>query len=365
MPTGFSPEAPDRSRRPRRRHLSDRSASTIAARSSSSLSPCGPSGQTYGFADALNLHIKRHGDSVRHLFYAVAKEDKATNHRTLMKWATGELAPRSIQSLEVLARIERRYRLPAGYFMGSCRTSVGPELARPRGLHAGRTAEAGMAPRRLQFPFRGRSGRDLDWVQRVIISGSTDYRPSKRRRSRTATPSASAPSRARASRRSNHLLMSIRRPCRRWWTRRPSSSGRWRGCSVQDLDPTAFGFQRAGVWGEETASQKVEHLGLMFGALTSPAEGPVRGFGAPRSLCFAMLVFPPVWDWYLQWREQRRGFFTKWEVGMLALLTSVVKADTGWIRQTPALADRLRPIDGLITEADIEARARRLERRLR
>lgn len=38
-----------------------------------------------GFADALNLHIRRHGDSVRHLFYAVAKEDKATNHRTLMK----------------------------------------------------------------------------------------------------------------------------------------------------------------------------------------------------------------------------------------------------------------------------------------
>jgi len=39
---------------------------------------------------------------------------------------------------------------------------------------------------------------------------------------------------------------------------------------------------------------------------------------------------------------------------MLALLTSVVKADTGWIRQTPSLADRLRPIEGLITEADIE-----------
>lgn len=67
----------------------------------------------------------------------------------------------------------------------------------------------------------------------------------------------------------------------------------------------------------------------------------------------ATLVFPPVWDWYLQWREQRRGFFTKWEADMLALLTSLVKVDTGWIRQTPSLADRLKPIAGLISEADI------------
>lgn len=36
------------------------------------------------------------------------------------------------------------------------------------------------------------------------------------------------------------------------------------------------------------------------------------------------------------------------------MLISVVKADTGWIRQTPALVDRLRPIYGLISDADIE-----------
>jgi hypothetical protein len=35
---------------------------------------------------------------------------------------------------------------------------------------------------------------------------------------------------------------------------------------------TAIGFQRNGVWGEETASQKIEHLGLMFGALGSEQE---------------------------------------------------------------------------------------------
>jgi AraC-like DNA-binding protein len=41
---------------------------------------------------------------------------------------------------------------------------------------------------------------------------------------------------------------------------------------------TAFGYQRNGVWGEETASQKVEHLGLMFGALAASPSGAVHGF---------------------------------------------------------------------------------------
>lgn len=38
---------------------------------------------------------------------------------------------------------------------------------------------------------------------------------------------------------------------------------------------------------------------------------------------------------------------------MLALLSSLVRVDTGWIRQTPSLANRLKPIAGLISEADI------------
>ena len=131
-----------------------------------------------GFADALNLHIRRHGDSVRHLFYAVAKEDKATNHRTLMKWATGELTPRSIQSLEVLARIERRYRLPAGYFKAKL-----PYLGRARTGHVLEDftpAERRRLAWHLPDDFNARSPAEqdeiLDWVNRVIISGSTDYR---------------------------------------------------------------------------------------------------------------------------------------------------------------------------------------------
>ena len=56
---------------------------------------------------------------MRRLFHAIAGKDKATNQRTLMRWSTGELVPRSVQSLEVLARIEHRYKLPPGYFKSS------------------------------------------------------------------------------------------------------------------------------------------------------------------------------------------------------------------------------------------------------
>lgn len=119
---------------------------------------------------------------------------------------------------------------------------------------------------------------------------------------------------------------------------------------------TAFGFQRNGVWNEETASQKIEHLGLLFGALTASPQSAVRGFGADLdSLCFAMLVFPSVWDWYLQWREHRRGFYTKWEVDMLSIVLAMVREGTGWLRQNPSLASRLKPIPALISENDITA----------
>lgn len=74
---------------------------------------------------------------------------------------------------------------------------------------------------------------------------------------------------------------------------------------------TEMGYQRSGVWGEETAAQRGEHLSLLFGALAAPESGEVRGLGVRiEDLSFAHLVFPAVWDWYVQWRERRRGFFT-------------------------------------------------------
>lgn len=90
----------------------------------------------------------------------------------------------------------------------------------------------------------------------------------------------------------------------------------------------------------------------------SPA-GVVKGRGVPLSqLTFGLLIFPGVWDWYLQWREQRRGFYTKWEEDMLMVAQALTRSEVGWIRQHPELLKNVRPIDGLIALEEIEFASR-------
>lgn len=317
------------------------------------------------FTEALLLHMRRHGDSVRHLFLALESMGAAQDQRTLMKWCTGQLLPRSVQSLRVLSHIEERYRLPLGYFKAKL-----PHQTRAtsgNGLHDMPASERRRMSWHLPDDFLGRPEKEQDeivaWVRRVIISGSTDYRRYQ----------AEAIRQKYAVRFSAFLARK----------RKPSILTNGRDMELDDLNVelesavvdapaalddemnrllhfktatlTAFGFQRNGVWNDETASQKVEHLGLMFGALASDPRSTVKGCGVPvDSLSFAMLVFPSVWDWYLQWRERRRGFYTKWEVDMLSVVLGLTRVDTGWIRQTPVLAERLRPVPGLISSADID-----------
>ncbi len=117
---------------------------------------------------------------------------------------------------------------------------------------------------------------------------------------------------------------------------------------------TTLGYHRNGVWSEETAAQKEEHFGLLFGALAAARRSSLTGHGIPmQSLTFALLVFPRVWDWYVQWRQRRRGFYTSWEVSMLHQAVALTRSRTGWIRQNCWLADRLKPVDDLVSAEDI------------
>lgn len=60
--------------------------------------------------------MRRHGDSCNHLHRAIIGPGDKTDRKTIQTWATGVKAPGTIESLSVLKRIERRYRLPEGYF---------------------------------------------------------------------------------------------------------------------------------------------------------------------------------------------------------------------------------------------------------
>lgn len=322
------------------------------------------------FADALELHMRRHGDSYWHLHRAVVRDDEDFDRSTIRHWMQGSRAPRSAASMVILARIEHRYRLPAGYFKeklphptrsttGHILDDIAPAERRRLAWHL--PDDFNMRPLQVQEEI-------LEWVRRVIISGSTDYR--------------------RFQAAAMKQRYAIRFPGITYGqapTTNESFGDRYEryddGASFADPDLrsgvidappalamemaelirfktatlTAFGLQRSGVWGEETASQKVEHLGLMFGALAAHPQGPVRGHGVPsQHLTFGLLIFPSIWDWYVQWRERRRGFYTAWEVDMLRISLALTRKDTGWLRQHPHLASRVRPIEGLVSQKDIE-----------
>jgi hypothetical protein len=268
-------------------------------------------------------------------------------------------APRGEESFRILAEIERRYRLPRGYLKAKLphpgRATCGRPIA---GISA---AERRRLAWHLPDDFSSRPLREqeeiLAWVRTVIVSGSTEYRRYQAAASRTRfclrfrTEVQATDNRTGEDLNVDEADLALTGP-----TVPPPALQAEMSALLQfkTASLTALGYQRSGVWGGETAAQKVEHLGLMFGALSASPRGPVRGHGVPlRDICFGLLVFPAVWDWYLRWREQRRGFFTAWETDMLGVAQSLTRRDTGWIRQTPNLADRLSVVQGLVSSADI------------
>lgn len=305
-----------------------------------------------GFAAALDAEMKRHGDSAWSLHKALLVQGAVIDRTTLRAWRRNAKAPEAAASLAVVERIEHRYRLPAGYL----RSRLTP------GRAVSGHAMPGVSPaerRRLAWhlpdDFGRRTPREqqeiVDWVRSSILTGGTPYHRYH-----------AAISKHRFAFRFDHLLEGGRR-------RPPSRSVRPEFVPPAALEQemadllrfktrtlTAVGFQRSGVWGVETASQKLEHLGLMFGALAAAPDGVSAGRGLRREqLSFALLVCPAVWDWYVQWREVRRGFYTGWEAEMLLLAAALTRAGTGWLRQSPALASRLEPVDGLVSETEVAA----------
>jgi hypothetical protein len=321
-----------------------------------------------GFAEALQLHMRRHGETYWVLHRSVVRSDEPMDKNTLLSWIEGRRVPRSTDSFEVLGRIERRYRLPEGYFKAKL-----PHQS--RSVSGFNLSELDPAERRRiawhlpddfnALPFAKRQ-EILDWVRRVIISGSTDYRKfqaaAAKQRYAIRFPGVSYGGRA-----PRDGKIEVPANYEETWIEDPDLLS-----GVVDAPPalamemadlvrfktsalTSIGFQRNGVWGEETASQKIEHLGLMFGALAASRTGEIKGYGVPvRHLTFGLLIFPGIWDWYLQWRESRRGFYTAWEVDMLRIALAITKEGTGWLRQHPELLARVQPIPGLVSQNEID-----------
>lgn len=102
---------------------------------------------------------------------AVVRDDERLDHSTIRHWLQGSKAPRSVASMEVLGRIERRYRLPAGYFKaklphqtrsasGYVLDDIAPAERRRLAWHL--PDDFNIRPRQEQEEI-------LEWVRRVII----------------------------------------------------------------------------------------------------------------------------------------------------------------------------------------------------
>jgi hypothetical protein len=312
------------------------------------------------FQEALCLHMNRHGDSYWRLWRAIVRPGEKLSRHTIQSWGAGDRIPRSIDSFEMLSRMEHRYRLPTGYF----RKLLPHQTRAPAGHRLDGIAPAEQRRLAWHLPddFNDRPAKErgeiIAWVRQHILFGSTDYRryqaeAMKHRYAirfpdltgrRPTKPVVSDDDEAR-----DPDILSVAMDAPPGLAREMADLVAFKTATL-----TAIGLRRNGVWGEETSSQKIEHLGLMFGALAASPKGVVAGFGLPLTdLSFGLLVFPAVWDWYVQWRERRRGFYTGWEVDMLRLIASLTREETGWMRQTPKLAKRLSPVPHLVSAEDI------------
>ncbi|WP_234885243.1 hypothetical protein [Rhizobium rhizogenes] len=321
------------------------------------------------FADALQMQMLRHGDTTWHLRQAVIDANDGFNYKTIQTWIKGTRYPRTVNSLAVIARIERRYRLEPGYFRAKfphpARSATGFDV----GLDIGRAEKRRLAwhlPEDFNILPVAKQKEIVEWIRRVIISGATDYRRYQsamgrhryairfgnagRRNSKRVVGSVSAEHELADQQADPDLISGV--------IEAPAALQR----EMEDLlrfktsTLTTIGFKRNGIWAADTAYQRVDHLGLLFGALVAAPDGEVRGFGLPLdSLSFGLLVFPSIWDWYVQWRERRRGFYTRWEVDMLSMALALSRAQTGWIWQHPELLSRVKPIPDLVSQAEIDA----------
>ena len=304
-----------------------------------------------GFTEALAMQMSRHGDSCWHLWKSVVQHGEAFDRATLRSWLTGRTTPQSASSMAILQRIEVRYRLPAGYFKATLphrgRATAGCDLSELSPTE--RRRAAWHCPD--DFDARPTSEKVviLEWIRAHVLAGATEYR---RFQSRSLVhpyslqfPGISPQHGLRGHPREGRLVAS-----------KKLAKEVKKLVDFKTASLTSVGTHRSGVWCSETSAQRVEHLGLMLGALAAPRAGPNGGLGAKLDkLTLALLVFPAIWDWYLEWRAARRGFYTRWEVDMLRFGLAITQPETGWLLQHPELAKRLRALRPLVTKKDVKA----------
>lgn len=127
----------------------------------------------------------------------------------------------------------------------------------------------------------------------------------------------------------------------------------------------SLGMRRNEQWRDTTKAMIRTRLAQFFGALhlSEDAEDErLRGLGLPQEhLSLVLLACPLLVDWYVHFHCEVRNIYTEHALTFIEQAISLLRRGTGWLRQSPALASRLRPIahgHKELVSADLIARAR-------
>jgi len=317
------------------------------------------------FAKELARQLKIHGDTGRALLTSLAP-DEAHAPNMFDRWIKDGKRPRTPSSFKLLNKLEKRYQLPTDYF----RLILLPETPTEEVIGQIPSGQRQNARWHLpkNFDTRPPSERKtiVRWLEKNVLQGATEYgayqRTATKDRYMLRLPDIhDVPAREiyidrigfsarEVSSRGRKLISyshSIGAPAQ--LVRELTSLVRFKRSQI-----APSGMMRTTGWGQYSAFKRIKDYARMFGALAASPQSEIRGGGVQLSkLTLALLVFPAIWDWWLHWHEQRRTFFTAYERNALVDAVSLIRRDTGWIRQNASLADHLVPIKGLVTPSDI------------
>jgi hypothetical protein len=314
--------------------------------------------------------MAKHGDTHLTLIDAVELEGEPHARMILKKWSLGKTVPRWKGSFDLLNRIESHYGLRKDHFKDLLNFQSPAKRAQMSINAAQRHLVRWHLPDDFDFRSAKQQGEILEWIERNVLTGATDFgkyiRHTARQRFRLRFSELGGVvirgkciDRYRLNAGLDEFV-SAEKPIH------PDAEVPQQ--LVLELDDlvkfkrstiATFGYQRYAGWSAYTAELRANTYGRFFGAMMASPRSEIAGLGVARShITMGLMAFPRVWDWYLRWAERRRGFYTKHEFNTLTDVVSLLREHTGWIRQHPELAFRLAPIPNIVTRTDIR-KARR------
>jgi integrase/transcriptional regulator with XRE-family HTH domain len=109
-----------------------------------------------------------------------------------------------------------------------------------------------------------------------------------------------------------------------------------------------LGMRRTGRWRVATKVLIEREMGYLFGAICLPTDSHdirLRGLAATaEDLTLALIACPLLIDWYIKFRFETRSQYTEHAIRLFDCFKNMLQPKTGWLRQMPQLASRLRPI---------------------